>query len=121
MPNTIAIRGPAKLTLAELFSQHGKWWSFYDLAGKKFEDLGQQGAETHISSLADLGNGIALAGTRPSGKIFRSTDYGLTWVDLGQQGAETYILSLADLGNGIALAGTGLNGKIFRSPKPPNW
>ncbi|MCJ7805606.1 hypothetical protein MUP46_03090 [Patescibacteria group bacterium] len=83
--------------------------------GKKWTDLGQLAAETNIYSLAYLGNGIALAGSYPLGKIFRSTDYGATWTDLGQRGAETHILSLAYLGNGIALAGSYPLGKIFRS------
>ena len=68
-----------------------------------------------MRSLAYLGNGIAVAGTYPNGKIFRSVNYGATWSDLGQQGAETYVLSLAYLGNGIAVAGTLPNGKIFRT------
>jgi len=121
LSNILAIKGPQKLLLSDLFSQHAKWWAFRDVAGKKFEDLGQQGAEERILSLAYLVNGIALAGTYPNGKIFRSTDYGLTWTDLGQQGAETHIYSLAYLENGIALAGTRPGGKIFRSPKPPKW
>ncbi|GAH71549.1 unnamed protein product, partial [marine sediment metagenome] len=65
--------------------------------------------------LSYLGNGIVLSGTHPTGRIFRSIDYGLTWTDLGRQVAETHIHSLAYLENGIALAGTEPNGKIFRS------
>src|SRR4030042_1631561 len=83
--------------------------------GLTWTDLGQQGAEIQIRSFVYLGNGIVLAGTSPSGKIFRSVNYGLTWTDLGQQGAETYIFSLVYLGNGIVLAGTSTSGKIFRS------
>ena len=83
--------------------------------GATWADLGQQGGETHILSLAYLESGIALAGTGANGKILRSTDYGATWADLGQQGGETYIRSLAYLESGIALAGTGDNGKILRS------
>ena len=41
--------------------------------GLKWTDLGQQGAETYVLSLAYLGNGIAMAGTYPNGKIFRTT------------------------------------------------
>ena len=66
--------------------------------GLEWSDLGQQYGQTYILSLAYLGNGIALAGTYPNGKILRSTDYGATWSDLGQQYGQTYILSLAYLG-----------------------
>ena len=83
--------------------------------GLLWTDLGQQGAETYVYSLTYLGNGVAVAGTGLTGKIFRSIDNGLTWADLGQQGAETQVFSLAYLGNGVAVAGTFPNGKIFRS------
>ena len=99
----------------EIWISEGLLKGRQESVGLAWADLGQRGAETYIFSLAYLGNGIAIAGTYPSGKIFRSTDYGATWADLGQRGAETYIYSLAYLGNGIAIAGTGLNGKIFRS------
>ena len=83
--------------------------------GYTWSDLGQQFSQTYILSLASLGNGIALAGTYPGGKILRSTDSGATWSDLGQQFSQTYIYSLASLGNGIVLAGTYPGGKILRS------
>ena len=83
--------------------------------GLAWSDLGQRGAETYVRSLAYLGNGIAVAGTIPNGKIFRSVNYGATWSDLGQQGTETQVRSLAYLGNGIVVAGTYPTGKIFRS------
>lgn len=38
--------------------------------------------EGYILSLAYLGNGICLAGTRPNAKIARSTDFGENWVEL---------------------------------------
>ena len=101
----------------EAYAQRGMHRDLLAAVGDSitWTDLGKQGSETHIYSLAYLGNGIVLAGTEPSGKIFRSTDYGATWTDLGQQGAETHIWCLAYLGNGIVLAGTDPNGKIFRS------
>ena len=99
----------------EIWISEGLLKGRQESVGLAWADLGQRGAETYIISLAYLGNGIAIAGTSPSGKIFRSTDYGATWADLGQQAAETYIFSLVYLGNGIALAGTLPNGKIFRS------
>jgi len=102
-------------TMFEIFTEAGILSGRQESIGLSWADLGQQGAETWIRSLAYLGNGIVLAGSDPSGKIFRSTDYGITWADLGQQGAELYIHSLAYLGNGIVLAGSAPNGKIFRS------
>jgi len=84
-------------------------------AANAFTDLGQQYSEGYVLALASLGDGIALAGTGPNGKILRSTNHGATWTDLGQQYSEAYILALASLGDGIALAGTRLNGKILRS------
>ena len=94
-----------RVGLIETGEQPGATWS----------DLGQQFSQTYIRSLAYLGNGIALAGTNPSGKILRSTDYGATWSDLGQQFSQTYVISLAYLGNGIVLAGTNPSGKMLRS------
>ena len=41
--------------------------------GKSWTDLGQRAAETYIYSLTYCGNGICLAGSAPTGKIFRST------------------------------------------------
>jgi len=100
---------------ADLVTALAKWFTFQNLAGLPWTDLGQMAAETYIFSLAYLENGICLAGTSENGKIFRSVDYGATWTDLGQQAAEMRVFSLAYLENGICLAGTGNNGKIFRS------
>ena len=83
--------------------------------GQTWTDLGQQASQSTIYSLANLKNGIAIAGTGINGKILRSTDYGQTWTDLGQQASQFYIYSLAYLGNGVAIAGTGSNAKILRS------
>lgn len=84
-------------------------------AANAFTDLGQQYSEGYVLALASLGDGIALAGTSPNGKILRSTNHGATWTDLGQQYSQTDILALASLGGGIALAGTHSGGKILRS------
>jgi len=88
--------------------------AFIEEVGKRWIDLGQQFSQTHILSLAYLGNGIALAGTGSDGKILRSTDYGATWSDIRSQ-SQSLIWCLAYLGNGIALAGTLYAGKILRS------
>ena len=73
-------------------------------------------------SMTYLENGICLVGTYRSGKILRSTDYGLTWTDLGPQGEEPHIYSLLYYGEGICFAGTGRDpmfpygvGKILKS------
>ena len=73
------------------------------------------GTETHVFSLANLGGGVALAGTSPTGQIYRSTDNGLTWSLIQQLGTETQIFSLANLGGGVVLAGTYPTGQIYRS------
>ena len=83
--------------------------------GLKWTDLGNILFTIRIDFIANLGNGIVVAGTGNSGQLIRSTDYGATWTDLGQQGAESEIRSLAYCGDGIVVAGTYPGGKIFRS------
>ena len=75
----------------EVLTQHGRLIGNQEAIGLPGGDLGQQAAETHVYSLAYLGNGIALAGSYPHAKILRSPDHGATWVALGQQAAETRI------------------------------
>ena len=76
-----------------------------------------------IMSLLDLGSGVVLAGSQKvaahGGKIFRSTDYGLTW-DAGYDLSvinDNYVgvYSLLHLGNGIVLAAGFYGGFILRS------
>ena len=57
---------------------------------------------------------IVLAGTRGSGKIYKSIDNGLTWSQV-YDSPETFIYTLNTLGNGVVLAGTGENGNVYRS------
>ncbi|MFA5386715.1 MAG: hypothetical protein WC297_03560 [Candidatus Paceibacterota bacterium] len=83
--------------------------------GVNWTSLGQQFSQTYVLYLANIGNGIVLAGTYPDGLILRSTDYGLSWSNLGQQFGQSYIYSLANIGNGIVLAGTSPGGLILRS------
>jgi hypothetical protein len=68
-----------------------------------------------VYSLASLGGGVAVAGTSPGGKIFRTTDSGASWASVQQLGTETGVYSLASLGGGVAVAGTVPGGKIFRT------
>ncbi len=81
----------------EAYAQRGMHRDLLAAVGDSitWTDLGQQGAETYIYSLAYLGNGIVLAGTDPNGKIFRSTMYGYP---------ESYNLGRSD-GAGIRRAG----------------
>ena len=72
------------------------------------------GSETYVSSLVDLGNGVALAGTGATGQVYRTTDYGGNWALIQRLGSETYVFSLVDLGNGVALAGTYPTGQVYR-------
>jgi len=83
--------------------------------GLKWTASSQLFGETHIQCVCNVENGIVLAGTRPNGKIIRSTDSGLNWTDLGQQGSEIWVNTICYLGNGICLAGTSNGAKVYRS------
>jgi photosystem II stability/assembly factor-like uncharacterized protein len=71
-----------------------------------------------VMSLCDLGAGVVLAGNSKNvngaGRIYRSTDYGLTW-DSGYATGYASIFSMLNLGNGIVLAAGYYGGPIFRS------
>jgi len=71
--------------------------------------------ETVVFSLADLGDDILLAGTYPTGQIYRSTDGGVKWVLSQRLGNEVQCRSIVALGNGIVLAGTYPHGQIYKS------
>jgi hypothetical protein len=90
-------------------SLHKKQWKTY--LAQHFQRLG---SETQVLSLASLGSGVALAGTAPAGKIFKSTDSGATWTEIQRLGSETQVFSLASLGSGVVLAGTDPTGSVFR-------
>lgn len=66
-----------------------------------------------IDAIADLGNGIVIAGSRnpKPGHVFRSTDCGETWVDLGNLlGSDLYsgsVTCVASAGKGTAYLLTG--------------
>ena len=73
--------------------------------------------DTRITSLASLGNSIAVAGS-DGASIYRSVDNGATWAYaayLSNAGMAANIYSLENLGDGIVLAGTYPSSKIFRS------
>uniref|UniRef100_A0A6M3MHT6 Putative neuraminidase n=1 Tax=viral metagenome TaxID=1070528 RepID=A0A6M3MHT6_9ZZZZ len=75
------------------------------------EQFGGLTGWTEVKSLAYLGGGVVIAGTRTGGvnpdpgKIYRSADYGLTWGVVANAGDGGGVHSLVNLGFGIALAG----------------
>ena len=77
-------------------------------------NIGALGAETSAPSALKVSASILLMGTSPNGKVFRSTDNGVTWGDLGQLGAETSVVCMA-INGATVVAGTSPNGKIYRS------
>lgn len=89
--------------------------------GANWIDLGDiTGAGQIVITMAYLGNGVAIAGVVAgvAGKIFKSTDYGLTWTDETPAGnvSGTFFNNFTAkyLGNGITLIADNA-GNIFRS------
>ena len=74
----------------------------------------QLGTQTYVFSLVSLGSGVVLAGTHPTGQIYRSTDSGVTWSLIQRLGTETHAYSLVSLGSGVVLAGTAETGQIYQ-------
>jgi hypothetical protein len=89
-------------------------WALDALPGTSWTRVQRLGTETYVRSLADLGNGIVVAGTT-GGNIYRSTDNSASWNFVQRLGTETDTFSLADLGGGIVVAGTYPTGQIYRS------
>ena len=73
------------------------------------------GTEAEIHSLGSLGSGVVLAGTYPTGQVYKSTDSGDTWNLVQRLGTESRVYSLVSLGSGVVLAGTGTTGQIYKS------
>jgi len=73
------------------------------------------GSETYVLAIANLGGGVCLAGTAPTGQVWRSVDGGLTWTLAQRLGSETQVRAIANLGGGICLAGTYPTGQVWRS------
>lgn len=67
-----------------------------------YTDLGVVSAG-NINVIINLGNGISLAGTSDN-HIFRSTDYGNTWLDEGAVSASA-VNTFSYIGNGIVIFG----------------
>lgn len=71
-----------------------------------------------VIAIGYLGNGIALAGNNGSDtrEIYRSTDYGATWVPITVSPIIYGINRILNIGNGIALIGsTSTSGSIYRT------
>lgn len=81
--------------------------------GETWGDLTQLGyAGMQLDSIAYCGNGIVIVGQEELGYIYRSTDYGDSFVNIQSIGKDVY--ALAYLGNGVLIAGE-KNGHIYRS------
>ena len=102
-------------TLAGHLSGIDDRFAFADDGILSFEYVQRLGGYTRVLSLADLGSGVVLAGTNPSGQVYKSTDSGATWSLVQRLGSETYVYSLLDLGSGVVLAGTYPTGQIYKS------
>ena len=84
--------------------------------------MARLGTETYVLSLVSLGSGVVLAGTSPSGQVYKSTDSGATWSLVQQLGAETNVSSFVSLGSGVVLAGTTPSGQVYKSTDSgANW
>ena len=84
-------------------------------AGEPWILTDRLGTETYVLSLASLGSGVVLAGTYPTGQVYKSTDSGATWALVQRLGTETDVRSLASLGSGVVLAGTYPTGQVYKS------
>ena len=80
-----------------------------------FQNIQRLGSETLVRSLVSLGSGVVLAGTGPTGQIYKSTDSGDSWANIQRLGSETDVLSFTSLGSGVVLAGTFPTGQIYKS------
>jgi len=86
------------------------------LRGYDYAWLVQQlGSETHVNAFALCADGSMVAGTRPNGQIYRSTDNGASWSFVQRLGGEKRIFALAQCADGSMVAGTYPNGLIYRS------
>src|SRR3972149_1127708 len=70
-----------------------------------------------MRSIKYIGNGIILAGSYNGAKIYRSTDYGITWTNLGRPpGINDFtVTSFTNCGSGIIIAGLENYGSLVRS------
>jgi hypothetical protein len=89
----------------------------YSNVGLTWSDLGSQSAQSQITRICYLGNGVCLAGTSISqAHILRSNDFGLTWIDQGQVLSMSGVFSFDTDKLGTVILGLGSSAaKIARS------
>ena len=76
----------------------------------------KQWSDIAVIALANLGDGVVLAGDGQGDGIYRSTDYGLTWTKVWSSADGGAVNALVYLGGGgIVLAGTEWDAGIYRS------
>jgi len=71
--------------------------------------------ETRLQSGITLSSGSVLIGTGVTGKIYRSTDNGLTFTGTSQLYSQTYITRFVEISNGIVFALCGSTGRLLKS------
>src|SRR5690606_20897378 len=62
--------------------------------GQSWNLVQRLGSEGGVNALANLGDGVVLAGTYPSGQVYRSTDGGQSWSLAQRLGSELFVYSL---------------------------
>jgi len=75
----------------------------------------QLGSETYVLSLAQCADGSMVAGTLPTGQVYRSTDNGASWSLVQRLGSEERVYSLAQCADGSMVAGTSPSGQVYRA------
>ncbi len=61
----------------------------------------------YIYTIIDIGGGKAMIGTKSTGKVFYTEDWGLNWTDQGRLGTATCVRCFLDFGSGHIWAGVG--------------
>ena len=73
------------------------------------------GTEMYVLAFAQCPDGSMIAGTYPTGQVYRSTDNGQSWSLVQRLGTEMYVLALARCADGSMIAGTNPTGQVYRS------
>jgi len=80
-----------------------------DVSYKLTEYQKTLGTGEYIYTMIDLGKGKAMLGTRDTGKVFYTEDYGENWTDQGTLQSAATVRCFVDFGNGKIWTGTGEN------------
>lgn len=117
----IALSGSASFTLVAVNTDgstsvyNGSTWSTYAGGAASAVDWSEtDDVGAYLLCVATDEAGIWCAGDLGNGKIYRSTDNGLTWAEI-KDTTETNVLCVATDRAGIWCAGTEYNGEIWRS------